>query len=51
MKPKVLSSMLSVCRLDEVDTCQVVEQEMIMMMVVMATRWYSAQHGKEEREK
>jgi hypothetical protein len=38
MKPIVLTSMLSVCRLDEVGTCQVLEQEMIMIMVAMTTR-------------
>jgi len=38
MKSKVLTSMLSVCRLDEVGMCQVMEQEMIMMMMVMTTR-------------
>jgi hypothetical protein len=30
--------MLSVCRLDEVSACQVMEQEMIMVMMVMTTR-------------
>ena len=34
----VLTSILSVCRLNEVDTCQVIEQEMIMVMMVMTTR-------------
>ena len=34
----VLTSILSVCRLNEVDTCQVMEQEMIMVMMVMTTR-------------
>ena len=48
MKLKLLTSMLSVCRLDEVGTCLVMEQEMIM---VMTTRWSSAQLRKEEREK
>ena len=43
--------MLSVCRLNEVGTCQVIEQVMIMVMMVMTTRWSSAQLGKEEREK
>ena len=38
MKPNVLTSMLSVCRLDKVGTCQVMEQEMIMVMVVMTKR-------------
>jgi len=38
MKHKVLISMLSVRRLDKVGTCQVMEQEMIMMMMVMTTR-------------
>ena len=38
MKPKLLTSMLSGCRLDEVGTCQMMEQEMIMVMVVMTTR-------------
>ena len=47
----VLTSMLSVCRLNEVGTCQVMEQVMIMVMMVMTTRWSSAQLGKEEREK
>ena len=40
--------MLSVCRLNEVGTCQVLEQEMIM---VMTTKQSSAQLGEEEREK
>ena len=31
-KTLVLTSRLSVCRLDEVGTCQVMELEMIMMM-------------------
>ena len=44
----VLTSILSVCRLNEVGTYQVMEQVMIM---VMTTRWSSAQLGKEEREK
>ena len=44
----VLTTILSVCRLNEVGTCQVMEQVMIM---VMTTRWSSAQLGKEEREK
>jgi hypothetical protein len=47
----VLTSILSVCRLNEVGTCQVMEQVMIMVMMVMTTRWSSAQLGKEEREK
>ena len=47
----VLTSMLSVCRLKEVGTCQVMEQVMIMVMMVMTTRWSSTQLGKEEREK
>ena len=34
----VLTSMLSVCKLNEVGTCQVMEQVMIMMMMVMTTR-------------
>jgi 2-oxoglutarate dehydrogenase E1 component len=34
----VLTSMLSVCRLNEVGTCQVMEQVMIMVMMVMTTR-------------
>ena len=34
----VLTSILSMCRLKEVGTCQVMEQEMIMMMMVMTTR-------------
>jgi len=34
----VLTSMLRVCRLNEVGTCQVMEQEMIMVMIVMTTR-------------
>ena len=34
----VLTSMLSVCRLNEVGTCQVMEQVMIMVMIVMTTR-------------
>ena len=47
----VLTSILSVCRLNEVGTCQVMEQVMIMVMMVMTTRCSSAQLGKEEREK
>jgi len=34
----VLTSILSVCRLNEVRTCQVMEQVMIMVMMVMTTR-------------
>ena len=34
----VLTSMLSVCRLNEVGTCQVMEQVMIMVTMVMTTR-------------
>ena len=34
----VLTSMLSVCRLNEVGTCQVMEKVMIMVMMVMTTR-------------
>ena len=34
----VLTSILSVCRLNEVGTCQVMEQVMIMVMMVMTTR-------------
>ena len=34
----VLTSILSVCRLIEVGTCQVMEQEMIMVMMVVTTR-------------
>ena len=37
-KTLVLTSMLSVCRLNEVGTCQVMEQVMIMVMKVMTTR-------------
>ena len=33
----VLTSILSVCRLNEVGTCQVMEQVMIMVMMVMTT--------------
>ena len=33
----VLTSMLSMYRLNEVDTCQVLEQVMIMVMMVMTT--------------
>jgi len=51
MKPKVVTSMLSVCRLDEVGTCQVMKQEMIMVMMVMTIRLSSAQLRKEERGK
>ena len=47
----VLTSILSVCRLNEVGTCQVMEQVMIMVMMVMTTRWSSAQLRKKEREK
>ena len=34
----VLTSILSVCRLNEVGTCQVMEQVMIMVMKVMTIR-------------
>ena len=34
----VLTSILSVCRLNEVGTCQVMEQVMIIVMMVMTTR-------------
>jgi len=34
----VLTSILSVCRLNEVGTCHVMEQVMIMVMMVMTTR-------------
>ena len=34
----VLTSILSVCRLNEVGTCQVMEQVMIMVVMVMTTR-------------
>ena len=34
----VLTSILSACRLNEVGTCQVMEQVMIMVMMVMTTR-------------
>ena len=34
----VLTSILSVCRLNEFGTCQVMEQVMIMVMMVMTTR-------------
>ena len=34
----MLTSILSVCRLNEVGTCQVLEQVMIMVMMVMTTR-------------
>ena len=34
----VLTSILSVCRLNEVGTCQVREQVMIMVIMVMITR-------------
>ena len=34
----VLTSILSVCRLNKVGTYQVIEQEMIMVMMVMTTR-------------
>ena len=34
----VLTSMLSMCRLNKVGTCQVMEQVMIMVMMVMITR-------------
>jgi len=37
-KTLVLTSILSVCRLNEVGTCQVMEQEMIMVMMVMTTK-------------
>ena len=46
-----LTSIPSVCRFNDVDTCQVIEQEMIMVIMVMTARWSSAQLGKEEREK
>ena len=34
----VLTSLLSVCRVNEVGTCQVMEQVMIMVMMMMTTR-------------
>jgi len=34
----VLTSILSVSRLNEVGTCQVMEQEMVMVKIVMTTR-------------
>ena len=34
----VLTSILSVCRLNEVGMCQVMEQVMIMVIIVMTTR-------------
>jgi len=34
----VLTSIISVCRLNEAGTCQVMEQVMIMVMMVMTTR-------------
>jgi len=34
----VLTSILSVCRLNEVSTCQVMEQEMIVVIIMMTTR-------------
>ena len=34
----VLTSMLSMCRLNKVGTCQMMEQVMIMVMMVMTTR-------------
>ena len=34
----LLTSILRVCRLNEVGTCQVMEQVMIMVMMVMTTR-------------
>jgi len=34
----VLTSIRSVCRLNEVGTCQVMEQETIMVIIVMSTR-------------
>jgi len=34
----VLTSILSVCRLNEIGTCQVMEQEMVMVEIVMTTR-------------
>ena len=34
----ILTSILSVCRLNEAGTCQVMEQVMIMVMMVMTTR-------------
>jgi len=33
----ILTSILSVCRFNEVGTCQVMEQVMIMVMMVMTT--------------
>jgi hypothetical protein len=34
----VLASILSVCRINKVGTCQVMEQVMIMVVMVMTTR-------------
>ena len=34
----ILTSILSVCRFNEVGTCQVMEQVMIMVMMVTTTR-------------
>ena len=34
----VLTSMLSMCRLNEVGTCQVMKQEMIIVTMVMTSR-------------
>jgi hypothetical protein len=31
-----------VCELDKVGTCQVIEQEMIMVTIVMTTKWTAA---------
>jgi len=50
-KTLVLTSMLSMRRLKEVGTCQMMEQVMIIVMMVMTTRSLSTQLGKEEREK
>jgi len=46
----VLTSILSVCRLNEVGTCQVMEQVMIMVMMVMTTTWSSAQLEKKKEK-
>jgi len=39
--------MLSVCRLDKIITCQVIEQAMI---IVMTIKWSSSQLRKEEKK-
>ena len=42
--------MLSVCRLNEVGTCQVMEQEMIMVMMVINDQVLNLEKKKEKNK-